>query len=343
MTAGPAEADAIVVNFNGGAFVEDAVASLLAQDVDGLSVTVVDNGSTDGSAERLEALFGPRIRLLRAERNLGFGAANNLAIRTSRAPHVVLLNPDAVAAEGFVRELVRAAEADPRVGMVAAKVLDRERPDTIDTAGHLLYPDGLNRGRGRLEVDRGQYDGDREALFPSGAAALYRRAMLDEVGSFDETFFLYGEDADLGLRGRLAGWTCAFAPRAVAYHRYSAITGPHSTLKAFFVERNRVLVLVKLFPPGLVLASPAFTLVRLALHGWGALTRRGAAARLAERTSLVHLVRVTLRAYASALGALPHVLRERRGLARRRVLSSREFRRLLARHRLTAREAAFKD
>ena len=108
--------------------------------------------------------------------------------------------------------------------------------------------------------------------------------MLDEIGLFDESLFLYGDDAELGLRGRLAGWTCAFAPRAVAYHRYSRTAGAHSSLKAFYVERNRVLVLLKLFPAPLVAVSPAYTAARLILQGWGALTgarRRGPAGRAA--------------------------------------------------------------
>ena len=336
------DASAVVVNYNGKGYVEEAVRSLLDQDA-GIEVLVVDNASSDGSDDALERLFGDAVRLIRAGRNLGFGAGNNLAIRQSRGRHVLLLNSDAVAAPSFAREMVAAAEADPRVGMVAARVLDFARRDVIDTTGHLLYPDGLNRGRGRLDEDRGQYDACRTALFPSGAAALYRRAMLDEIGLFDESFFLYGDDAELGLRGRLAGWTCAFAPRAVAYHHYSRTAGAHSSLKAFYVERNRALVLLKLFPAPLVLASPAYTAARLALQAWGALTGRGAAARLAERRSLAHLAAVTLRAYASALRAAPRTLRERKRLQPLRRMSTTGFRALLDEFRLTAREAALKD
>ena len=335
-------ATAIVLNHNGRGYVDAAVESLLRQDLEPLEVLVVDNGSTDGSDATLEQRFGARIRLLRAGGNLGFGAGNNLGIRASRAPHVVLLNNDAVAAPGFVRELVSAAEADPRVGMVAAKVLDGVGR-RIDTVGHLLYPDGLNRGRGRLEPDSGQYDGCHDALFPSGAAALYRRAMLDEVGLFDEAFFLYGDDAELGLRGRLAGWGCALAPRAVAYHHYSRSAGAYSSLKAFHVERNRVLVLLELFPLVLILLSPFFTLARLSLHAWGALSGRGAAARLAHDTSLVHLVGVTLRAYWSALGLAPHALAARARFRPLRRLNTAAFLRLLAQYRLRAAEAALKD
>jgi GT2 family glycosyltransferase len=332
----------VVLNYNGRGSVEDAVRSLLEQDLP-VEVVVVDNGSTDGSDADLERAFGNRVRVLRAGRNLGWGGGNNLGIAATRGAFVLLLNDDAVAEPGFARALVTAAESDPRVGMVAARVRDHVRRDRLDTVGHLMYPDGLNRGRGRGEADHGQYDGCRTALFPSGAAALYRRAMLDEIGSFDERFFLYGDDAELGLRGRLAGWGCALAAAAIAYHRYSRSAGPYSTLKAFYVERNRVLVLLKLLPLRLVALSPFYTAARLALQAWGALNGRGAAARLAAERSMFHLVAVTLRAWADALRLAPAMLRERRRLRTRRALTSREFLRLLDDFRLKATEAALRD
>jgi GT2 family glycosyltransferase len=336
-------ASAIVLNYNGRGFVEESVQSLLAQDLPGLEVIVVDNGSTDGSADDVERTFAGRVRVLRSPRNLGFGAGNNLGIREARGRHLILLNNDAVAAPSFARELVAAAEADDTVGMVAARVLEYARRNVIDTVGHLLYPDGLNRGRGRLEEDRGQYDACRTTLFPSGAAALYTRRMLDDIGLFDETFFLYGDDAELGLRGRLARWGCALAPRAIAYHHYSRSAGAYSRLKAFYVERNRVLVLFRLFPVSVIAVSPAYTAARLALQAWGALTGRGAAGRLAASTSKVQLAAIVLRAYASALRALPGILRERWRQRSRRRLRTSEFLRLLDEFRLRAREAALKD
>jgi len=339
----PRVATAIVVNFNGRGFAVEAVASLLAQELEELEIVVVDNGSSDGSAEEIEARFGTRVRLIRAGRNLGWGAGNNVGIRASRSRHLVLLNSDAVAAPGFVRELVTAAETDPKLGMVAAKLLEERRRDVIDSTGHLLYPDGLNRGRGRLETDRGQYDGLRTALFPSGAGGLYRRAMLDQIGLFEESFFLYGDDAELGLRARLAGWGCGFAPRAVAHHYYSRSAGAYSAAKAFHVERNRIWIVLRHFPPGGIVASVGYTLVRLAYHAAAAFTGQGAAGRLARESSAFALLAVTLRAWASALRGVPRQLQGRRRLAGLRRLGGLEFRALMREFRLSAREAAFKE
>jgi GT2 family glycosyltransferase len=337
------EVTAIIVNHNGAGFVEEAVASLLAQRDVRLEVVVVDNASQDGSDVALERRFGDAIRLLRAGANLGFGGGNNLGIRGSQTPWVVLLNSDAVAEPGLVAELVRVAAADARIGMVAPKVLSHERPELIDTVGHLLAPDGLNRGRGRGETDAGRYDACETALFPSGAAALYRRAMLDEIGLFDEVLFLYGDDADLGLRGRLAAWGCALAPRAVARHHYSRSTGAYSTLKAFHVERNRILLLLKLFPLRFILLSPFHTASRMLLQAWGALRGQGAAGRMAAEQSVWSLVAVTLRAWCGAVALAPRALRERRRLRGLRRLTTDEFAALLRDYPLTAREAALKD
>ena len=334
---------AIVVNYNGSSFVEQAVASLLAQDLDGIEVIVVDNGSSDGSDAGLERRFGSRIRLLRAGRNLGFGAGNNLGFREARGRFLLLLNNDATAAASCAREMVVAADSNERIGMVAAKVLVHAQREVIDTTGHLLFPDGLNRGRGRLEIDSGQYDACPTACFPSGAAALYRRAMLDEIGLFDEAFFLYGDDTELGLRGRLAGWECAFAPRAVVFHRGSESAGRYSRLKAFHVERNRIWVLVKVFPLPLILASPIFTLLRFTLSAWAGLAGRGAAGRHAQQHSLLSLVTVTLSAHLAALRGLPLMLQQRWRDRRLRRLGTWQFLRLLQEHRLSVREVAFKD
>lgn len=336
---------AVVVNHDGGGLVEAAVDSLLGQQGVDIEVVVVDNASGDGSPERLDARFADRIRLLRAAGNVGFGAGCNLGFRATDAPWVLLLNPDARAVPDLAARLVARATADAQIGMVAPKVWleGDERPPRLDTCGHLLFADGLNRGRGRLEPDRGQYDGETEALFPSGAVALFRRAALDEAGGFDESYFLYGDDAELGLRLRRLGWQCAFEPRATAWHHYSQSVGAWSELKAYHVERNRVLVLLSLLPWTWVAASPVWTALRLAMMAWGVLTGRGAAARLSEGRSLITLPRIALRAWWDAALRAPAALGRRRGVSRNARLPAGEWRTLLARYRLGVREVALKD
>jgi GT2 family glycosyltransferase len=187
------------------------------------------------------------------------------------------------------------------------------------------------------EQDHGQYDTPCDVLFPDGAAALYRRSMLDEIGLFDEAFFAYGDDADLGLRGRLAGWTCRYVPTAVVYHIHSATAGEFSALKAFLIERNRLFVAVKLFPLRLLLLTPVFTSVRFAYHAYGALFCVGSSGRFAAQTSRRALAEAILRAYWSGVKHLPTLWRSRYVIKRLSRLSDRDFLTMLWSNRIKLR------
>jgi len=227
--------------------------------------------------------------------------------------------------------------------MWASKILSYDNPDVIDNVGLLIYADGLGRGKGRLETDHGQFDQRSEALFPSGCAGLYRKAMLDEIGLFDDEFFAYADDVDLGLRARLAGWGCVYVPTAKVYHKYSSSSSAYSPLKAFLVERNRIWVLLKYYPLGLILLSPYSTLKRLMIHLYGSLTKRGASGRFTEEHSVLEACAVLIKAWCSALSALPNIIRQRRSLSRRRRINSCELHRLFREYRISAREIALKE
>jgi GT2 family glycosyltransferase len=333
----------VVPNLDGRDLLRDCLASLAAQTFRDFEVIVVDNGSADGSVEMVRNDFPWVAAVVENRANLGFARASNQGIALARGAYVALLNNDTEAHPEWLAELVRAAEAAPDAGMFAAKTLAFDRRDVIDTAGHLMYPDGLNRGRGRLEVDRGQYDARPDVFFPSGAAALYLKRMLDEIGPFDERHFAYGDDTDIGLRGRLAGWKCRFVPRAIVYHKYSMTTGGYSPAKVFLVERNRIWIVWKYFPVRRVLAAPWYSLVRYIYQAYGAAAGKGAAGRFRERHSAWALIGAVIKAYASAFGGLPWVLGERRRLARLRRVSPAEIDRWFRDYRMSAREIALKD
>jgi GT2 family glycosyltransferase len=333
----------IVVNWNGLTYLQDCLASLRAQSYPALEVIVVDNGSTDGSVEYLRAERAAGIRLIESATNTGFAGGNNLGIHAAKGAYVALLNNDAAAEPCWVEALVAAAEADPRVGMCASKIFVWDRPGILDGAGLLVSGDGIARGRGRLEPDREEFRQEEDALVPSACAALYRRGMLDEIGLFDEEFFAYCEDTDLGLRGLIAGWRCRYVPDAAVRHRYSSSTAPHSPFKAFQVERNRIWVVLKCFPASLAAVSPVYTLARYALQLWAALAGRGGAGRLADKQSPWTLAGIILRAWCAALARLPEMLRRRRGFQSTRRIPDRELSRLLRNHRVRLAELAFKD
>jgi GT2 family glycosyltransferase len=334
----------LVVNWQGEAVIEECLGSLVRQAYSPLEILVVDNGSTDRSISMIRERFGDRVSLIENPTNLGFAAGNNVGLRVAKGKYVALLNNDAVADPLWVGEMVKRAEADPTIGMCASKIYSYDEPGILDSAGGLLiYPDGLSRGRGRLEEDRGQYDDAEETLMPSACACLYRREMFDAVGFFDEDFFAYSEDADLGLRGRLAGWRCVFVPRATVRHRYSASAGRYSPLKAFLAERNRIWVGVKNLPLSVLTLGPIYTFWRLLLHAYAVVAGRGASGKYAERYPAGSLVLIALKAYLSAMAGLPKMWGKRRKIQRSRKVSSGEIRRWLKRYRIGARELAFKE
>ena len=330
----------VVVNWNRRHLLRACLLSLRAQTFGSLEVIVVDNGSEDGSPTMVLEEF-PEVVLIRNAENRGFCSANNQGIRQARGSYVALLNNDAEAEPRWLEELLSGLRAGPDVGMCASKILFYEARGVIDKVGHLIYPDGQNRGRGCGEPDRGQYERSEEVLLPDGCAALYDRRVFESAGLFDEDFFAYGDDAELGLRARLAGWRCMYVPTAVVYHHHSSTLGRFSEHRLVLVERNRVWLAVKLFPWRLLLLNPLYSVIRLGANAVAAARGRGEAGQFASERGWWLLLRCLLRAYGQALAGLPAVWRKRRRVRRGRLLSDREFLRLLRRFRISARELAF--
>jgi GT2 family glycosyltransferase len=211
-----------IVTFNSGSFLGRCLDSIGAQTVEPAEVLVWDNGSADDSVATARAHGVP---VVAGGANLGFAAAANELVRRTRAPYLLLLNPDAYPQPGYVAELLRVGQADPTVGSLTGKLLRLPAPggaSVVDSTGHVLYRNRSALNRGENEVDRGQYDTPGEVFGVCAAAALYRRDMLDDVrvgdDYFDPTFFAYLEDVDLDWRARLRGWRAYYVPSAVAYH-----------------------------------------------------------------------------------------------------------------------------
>jgi GT2 family glycosyltransferase len=222
--------------------------------------------------------------------------------------------------------------------MAASKILVWEDPQRIDKVGHLMYPDGQNRGRGTGQLDTGQFDQIDETLWPDGCAALYRRAMLDEVGGFDEEFFAYADDAELGLRGRIAGWTCLYAPGAVVRHHRGATLGLDSARRITLIERNRVLLAVKLFPWNLLWLNGLYHLGRIGAGLWAALRNQGELRRYSGPRGKLAAATALLWGTLSAIPLIPSMLRKRRAFRSKHRLTARQIRDLLLRHRISLKE-----
>ncbi len=315
----------------------ECLESLALQTGIGVEIVVVDN-SGQGLVRR-KGLAGGSVRVIENQRNEGFGAAINAVCRSSEAPYVAALNDDAVVKRGWAAALVEAAESDARVGMCASRIL-LAGSGALDSAGMLIARDGSSKQRGHgLPAD--SFPAREEVLFPSGCAALYRRAMLNEIGGFDEDFFLYCEDTDLGLRAQRAGWRCLYVPDAVVEHRYSYSAGRASARKAFYVERNRLFVLAKNFPlrlaPGALLAA----LARYFWHVWYTMRGRGAAAKYqSDGGSALELAWLTVRAHWALIANWRSLCEKRRRIRKTAKIGDREFIVLLRRHAITVREVA---
>jgi GT2 family glycosyltransferase len=315
----------------------ECMAALKKQTQCDFEVIIVDNSGT--GAVRRGGAAPPGVRVIESPHNLGFGAAINAAFRQSRTPYLATLNDDAAPHPGWLEAMVSAIEARPDVGMCASQVrLYGE--DILDSAGMLVCADGSSKQRGHTRPPQ-FFPVAEEVLFPSGSAALYRRTMLEQIGLFDEDFFLYCEDTDLGLRARWAGWRCLYVPEAIVEHHYSHSAGRASPLKAYYVERNRLFVLAKNFPARMVAAAPFVSLARYWWHLRYLLRGHGAAARFRlEGESAWRMPLYVLRAHAALLWNAPALWRKRRQIRLSARLTPHIYRRLLRSHSISSRRVA---
>ena len=333
----------VIVTWNRKELLKSCLESLRLQQLkQPFEVIVVDNGSQDGSAEMARREFGSgapfQLTIIQNTENRGFCAANNQGFAVSGSELIALLNNDAEADPEWLSSLASAFDGRPDVGMAASKILVHEDPRRIDKAGHLIYPDGQNRGRGTGEPDDGRYDQVEEMLWPDGCAAMYRRAMLDQIGGFDEDFFAYADDAELGLRARIAGWKCLYIPDAVVRHHRGATLGLLSSRRLELIERNRVLLAAKLFPWSLLWSNPFYYALRLAAGVWAAITGQGEVGKYPGFSGKLRASLALLRGDWQALRLLPRMLRKRRAVERIRKLSPREVRKLIMQYRISLKQ-----
>jgi GT2 family glycosyltransferase len=216
-----------MTTYNSAAVLEACLNSALQQDYQPLEVIVVDNDSADETRGVL-ARFGDRLQVLRNPANVGFAAAQNQAIAHAQGDWLLSLNPDVVMDPDFISKLVAFGEANPQIGTVCGKLLrwkpgaPEARTQVIDSSGIYFLRNLRHLDRGSEELDRGQYDQPEYVFGATGAAALYRRKMIEEISVdgefFDEDFFAYREDADVAWRAQMMGWSCVYTPQAVAWH-----------------------------------------------------------------------------------------------------------------------------
>jgi len=254
----------IIVNWNGKKHLDECLRAVIEQDFNDFRIIVVDNGSTDGSVDFVKRRF-PQVTLIPLAWNTGFCRGNNVALETVREPFVALLNNDAVPESSWLGTLVAALEENREAGFAASLMLCHRQPKVIDRAGDGYTTAGVPilRKRGRPASEAGQ----KAWVFGASAgAAIYRMAMLNRVGFFDEDFFLLQEDVDLSFRAQLMGYRCLYVPEARVYHHGSTSIIHDSPLSVYYGHRNLEWVYGKNMPDRL-LSRTVF------LHGiYGALS-----------------------------------------------------------------------
>lgn len=310
----------IVPTWNHKEMLGDCLYSLETQTYDAMDIVVVDDGSTDGTAEFVHLYF-PKVRVIRQDKNRGFCAAVNAGVRVSATEYLILLNNDMTVHSKFVAWLVHAADTSD-AALFAPLVLFREDLTYIYCAGDRQLANGRPESIGFRSFESG-FQEPEEIFGVSAGAALYRREVFDTIGLFDEKFHAYFEDSDFNFRARLAGFKTKFVRAALAYHVGSASLEGRTWWRSRQCYRNHALLVLKNFPlPLLVRNAPG-----IAAERFNQASHLLSAAR--AEYGMLRAIAMLTQTWLSTVLAIPHCLSERRRIQRSRVLSVQEVRRLL--------------
>ncbi|MCA8902478.1 MAG: glycosyltransferase family 2 protein, partial [Hyphomonas sp.] len=222
----------LIVNYNGGAYVQDALDSLSRQTCRDFEVILIDNGSVDGSVDQLDTAGLPAFTLLAETENHGYAGGMNLGAAKARGDWLVCLNPDAVADATWLNQIAAGIARHPGTHVFTSAQFDLSDPDVLDGAGDAYLIFGMP-WRGGFGRPASELPGEGECFSPCGAGAVFQRQLYSEHGGLDEDFFCFCEDVDLGFRLRLAGETCTFLPRAVIHHVGGGLSGRASEFSLY--------------------------------------------------------------------------------------------------------------
>jgi GT2 family glycosyltransferase len=292
----------VVINWNGRQHLQACLDAVAAQQGVEFETLVVDNGSTDGSAAFVRERF-PSVRLVALDDNRGFAGGNNEGAREARGRYLVFLNNDTVVEPGWLAALRGAVDEPSGFALATSRVVYMHDPAIIDSAGDgvLRWGAAFKRFHGTSAPEAAQ---SGEVFGVCGAACLVPRQVFDELGGFDEAFFVSHEDVDLSYRARLLGYRCRYAADAVVRHHGSATLGRTSAFAVYYGQRNLEWMYVKNSPLSILLRSMPGHLLYTAVAA-------GYFARLG-------LLGAFLRAKLAAIAGLPRVLRQRAVVQRTR-------------------------
>ena len=257
----------LIVNYNAGSLLQDAVNSLKNQTFRDFEVLIVDNNSEKNPIGELDTDGLSNVRLIREKTNHGFAKANNLAAEHAEGKWLALLNPDATADERWLEEIYLATQRHPTSRVFACGQINMDDPDLLDGAGDAYFAFGIP-WRGGFEHPRSALPREDSHCFsPCGASAVYERDLFLSIGGYDERFFCYCEDVDLGMRLQLSNEKCVFLPDAIIHPKGSALSGRYSYFTMYHGFRNRTWTYLKNMPLSvLILTLPGHLILMLYIY-----------------------------------------------------------------------------
>jgi GT2 family glycosyltransferase len=308
------EMSVIVVNWNGKHFLETCLTALRRQTFRDFETILVDNGSGDGSTEYVRAQFS-EVNLVVLTENRGFTGGNIAGWEHSSGELIVLLNNDTEADPRWLEALHKASRDFPKAGSFASKMLHFDERTRIDNCGFAVTTAAMTVDLGRGEQDGPDWADPRKVFGACGGAAAYRRSMLEDIGFLDHDFFMTYEDVDLSFRAQLRGHDCMFIPGAIVYHHYRATMKNYPARQVFFSQRNIEFVYMKNLPLGRMLVSmPQRFLYEL-----------GGAAYFFK----MGVGGAFLKAKVDAIRQLPALVRKRKHIQSRRIITNGQLRSLM--------------
>jgi GT2 family glycosyltransferase len=240
----------IVVNWNGERFLKDCLGALSNQSYANREIILVDNGSSDNSIGFTREHF-PEVKIVALRENNGFTGGNAAGLEIAQGAYIALVNNDTRAEKTWLENLIQPMVQDSTVGICSSKLIFANT-QMVNSAGDGLTTAGVGFNRG-LGGNAANFNVPEPVFGACGAAVLYRRRMLEEIGFLDEDFFLYDEDTDLNFRAQLAGWKCIYVPTAIVYHVANATSKRLSDLHVYYHTRNLEFVWLKNMPLGLMI------------------------------------------------------------------------------------------
>lgn len=320
----------IIVNYNKKNLLKKCLISLERNSECEYTVFVVDNGSDDGSIDMVKNEF-THVVLIEMRYNSGFCKANNKGIEHALAHGcevIILLNNDTEVDKAFINAGVNEIIIHKKIGMIAPKVIFMHDKKKINATGQVITPDGIAKCRNEMD-DVDNVNEKNETFCPFGAAAFYHSQVVKELivqdGTFfDEDYFMYYEELDIGWRARLRGWTCVYVPQSIVYHHGSATSGKYSPLVAFHTNRNSFYTIIKNYPGKFFLKAIALVLVRYPMLAWGAFRGIGPAHKIKKDISFFSLVKIVVKGYSDVMSQGAILWRKRKRIQNNRVVEMRE-------------------